>query len=104
MTHAQESADAPAADEAAAERESWLLRIEELNEANLELARQNAELRDRLASARVELEQADIAESRRLDRSRRQWFVAGAGVMVAGILLGLILPRLRRRRSAWSDL
>ena len=34
----------------------------------------------------------------------REWFLIGAGVLLGGIILGLILPRLRRRRSTWSDL
>jgi len=34
--------------------------------------------------------------------SSRDWFFAGAGVLLAGILVGLIAPRLRRRRrSSW---
>jgi len=39
------------------------------------------------------------------DRTTRDWFMIGAGVMVAGILLGLILPRIRmRKRSSWGSL
>jgi SH3 domain protein len=39
------------------------------------------------------------------DRRDREWFVRGAGVVVAGILIGLILPKLRfRRRSSWNSL
>jgi SH3 domain protein len=39
------------------------------------------------------------------DRTTRDWFMIGAGVMVAGILLGLILPRIRlRKRSSWDSL
>jgi len=39
------------------------------------------------------------------DRTTRDWFMIGAGVLVAGILLGLILPRIRmRKRSSWGSL
>lgn len=39
------------------------------------------------------------------DRTARDWFMIGAGVMVAGIILGLILPRIRlRKRSSWDSL
>lgn len=36
----------------------------------------------------------------------QRWFLTGAGVVVGGILLGLILPnlKLRRRRSSWDSL
>ncbi|HQU14843.1 MAG: hypothetical protein B7Z66_03570 [Chromatiales bacterium 21-64-14] len=37
------------------------------------------------------------------DRSQRDWFLAGAGVLGGGILLGLILPRVRlRRKGGWN--
>lgn len=39
------------------------------------------------------------------DRTTRDWFMIGAGVLVAGILLGLLLPRIRlRKRSSWGSL
>lgn len=39
------------------------------------------------------------------DRTARDWFMIGAGVVVAGIVIGLILPRIRlRKRSSWDSL
>ena len=39
------------------------------------------------------------------DRSDREWFVSGAGVVIVGILIGLILPKIRfRSRSRWNTL
>ena len=39
------------------------------------------------------------------DRTARDWFMIGAGVIVVGIILGLILPRIRvRKRSSWGSL
>lgn len=39
------------------------------------------------------------------DRTARDWFMIGAGVIVVGIILGLILPRIRvRKRSSWDSL
>ncbi|MFT5447812.1 MAG: SH3 domain protein [Gammaproteobacteria bacterium] len=35
----------------------------------------------------------------------RDWFIAGAGVLFGGIVLGLIIPKLRfRRRRGWNEL
>jgi SH3 domain protein len=53
--------------------------------------------------------QVDALEQRNLEltnRSKQDWFLIGAGVAGAGILVGLILPnlRLRRRRSTWGSL
>lgn len=38
------------------------------------------------------------------DKTAKDWFIRGAGVVLVGILLGLILPRLRiKRRDSWGD-
>jgi len=39
------------------------------------------------------------------DSSDREWFLNGAGVVVLGIIIGLIAPRLRpRKKSSWGSL
>ncbi len=39
------------------------------------------------------------------DSSDREWFLNGAGVIIFGIILGLIIPRLRvRKKSSWGSL
>ena len=39
------------------------------------------------------------------DQSDKRWFLAGAGVLLCGLLLGLLIPKMRRRRkSDWSSL
>ena len=63
----------------------------------------------RLSNERVRLEtelQAVQQENHSLkDRRDREWFVRGAGVVIVGILIGLILPKVRfRRRSSWSSM
>ncbi len=37
------------------------------------------------------------------ERSKKDWFIAGGGVMLLGIIVGLILSRFRVRRSGWGD-
>ena len=36
------------------------------------------------------------------DRAKKDWFIAGAGVMLIGIVLGLLVSKLRLRRSGWG--
>lgn len=46
-------------------------------------------------------------ENRELENdSDQQWFMIGAGVIIVGIILGLILPHLRfqRRKNTWGSL
>ena len=71
----------------------------------LELAQENERYRTRVKQHQ-EMEQTLREENERLgSRERRDWFVAGGGVLVGGILLGLILPALRpRRRKRWNEL
>jgi len=62
------------------------------------LAEENRGLQSKIQL--VEEQNADLK-----DRSNREWFVRGAGVVIAGIILGLILPKMRfRRRSNWNTL
>lgn len=39
------------------------------------------------------------------DSSDREWFLNGAGVIILGIIIGLVAPRLRvRKKSSWGSL
>jgi len=82
-----------------------LQRLKDLSANAISLEQTN----QRLAAAAKRHEQtaAELsAENARLtSTARRDWFLAGAGVLVAGLLFGLILPRIRwQRRRKWNDL
>jgi SH3 domain protein len=82
-----------------------LERIRRLSAAAVELDTVNRELRSRLAAAEQAGDglRAEIAVLKR--NTQRDWFLAGAGVLLLGIVLGVVVPRLRvRRRSRWGDL
>lgn len=65
---------------------------------------------ERLESEVIQLErQVTVLEQENQslnDDNRRAWFVRGAGVLMLGLLLGVILPRMRpsRSRSRWGEL
>ena len=68
----------------------------------LSIRDQNESLRRRLNERNEEAELLAIDNDRLRNRATRDWFVAGAGVLLAGIIVGLIAPGLRRRRlSQW---
>ncbi len=76
--------------------------IREASENVLAIRDQNESVRRRLNEANEKVELLTIENAQFRSRSTREWFVAGAGVLFAGILVGLVAPRLRRRRrSTW---
>jgi len=90
-------------DEAEAATSSLTVDLADIREASenvLSVRDQNESLRRRLNERDEEAELLAIENGQLQSRSTRDWFVAGAGVLLAGILFGLIVPRLRRRRRA----
>jgi SH3 domain protein len=63
---------------------------------------QNTRLQQRLVQRDQEVEQLTADNARLAGRNNQNWFVVGAAVLLAGIVIGLIAPSLRRRRrSDW---
>jgi SH3 domain protein len=78
-------------------------RLETVAAKPIQLDRENKELRTKNA----ELEKQVVELQRKTEQlsgsSNRDWFLTGAGVIVLGVLIGLIVPRLRlRRSSSWA--
>lgn len=85
--------------------QSELSEVRRLSSNVIEVDQQNRELRERIAAAEQTLTELQRENERLANRSSREWFVVGAGVVILGMVLGLILPRIRwRRKSSWSDL
>ena len=70
----------------------------------LQLADTNQTLREQVATQQQQVQALEEQASELADRSRQDWFVVGAGVLIAGIIIGLIIPRIRwRRRERWDS-
>lgn len=70
----------------------------------ISLRDQNKSLRQRIIDMERELNRVTMENRELASRANREWFMIGAGVLVVGILLGIIIPRLKpRRRSSWGD-
>ena len=79
-----------------------LERLKQVAAQPILLDNQNRELKQQNVSLEKELQRIQQENQVLKDRSQRDWFIAGAGVLLGGILLGLILPKLRwRKKSAW---
>jgi SH3 domain protein len=52
-----------------------------------------------------ELDMIRLKNQRLTDRTEQNWFLIGGGVVIAGILLGLLLPhmRVKKNRTEWGD-
>lgn len=85
-------------------KDAELTNIRRVSANAIDINSQNQELQTKLQTMNHRL-QAQTSEIQELkDKRNRDWFIAGAAVLLGGILLGLILPKLRlRRRSSWSD-
>lgn len=69
---------------------------------SLQISQQNDQLKTRVAQ--LEQERSQLQAENRITESRREGIVIGAVILILGMLVGLILPRLRvRRRSAWDS-
>jgi SH3 domain protein len=68
-----------------------------INEQNKTLSNKVEEL----IAQRSELERENSALK---DKTAKDWFIRGAAVVIAGILLGLIIPKLRfKRKDDWGS-
>jgi SH3 domain protein len=69
------------------------------------IARERDEAVERSHKLTEELEILKLRNQQLTDKTQQNWFLIGAGVIIAGIVIGLLLPhlRVRRKRSEWGD-
>src|SRR6185436_17819324 len=68
----------------------------------VEIRDDNTSLHERLGQRDREVDQLTADNARLSTRNNQNWFVVGAAVLLAGIVIGLVAPMLRRkRRSDW---
>jgi SH3 domain protein len=66
------------------------------------LDQQNQDLKQQNVSLEKELQLVQQENQVLRNRANRDWFIAGAGVLLGGMLLGLFIPKLRwRKKSNW---
>ena len=71
----------------------------------LKLENENQQLKKQLLDLENEHELLTQETQMLRDSSDREWFINGALVIIAGIVIGLIAPRIKpRKKSSWSSL
>jgi SH3 domain protein len=80
-------------------------RVKRLSANAIGLEETNKKLRSTLIRHEQTIETLEGENARLRSTERRDWFLAGGGVLVLGLILGLVLPRIRwRRKRQWNDL
>lgn len=68
----------------------------------MELAKENEALATKNAEIENELKELREEKNLNFNSKSRDWFIAGAGVLILGMVIGLILPSIRwRKRNSW---
>jgi SH3 domain protein len=101
-----------AAEERAAKSEQALAQMKAEREQQSELigraqsvASENAALKERALALEQDLDMLRRETTALRDDTQRNWFIVGAGVLLVGMLIGLIVPKIRwRRKSRWEYL
>jgi SH3 domain protein len=85
--------------------EQQLAEARALSADTAKIADQNRALSGRVAAAEQQVSELEASNRALADKGRRDWFIAGAGVLGAGMAFGLILPRIRwKKKDSWGRL
>lgn len=81
-----------------------LARIRRTSSKAMEIDEERQQLKKYVRTLERDLQTLRTENEELKDRSARDWFMVGAGVLLLGILTGAILARMRgRRRSGWES-
>lgn len=79
-----------------------LASISEVAKRPIILDKQNRKLQHANVNLEKDLQRLSQENHSLKDRSQREWFIVGALVLFGGIILGLLIPKLRsKKRSSW---
>jgi len=80
-----------------------LTEIKRTASSALAIDSENKDLKGRLVSLERQLQTVQQENQSLKDRTARDWFMVGAAVVLLGIFIGLIIPKIRfRKKSSWD--
>ena len=82
-----------------------LSRLRKVAQDPLRIATERDDAVERSQQLADELDILKLKNQRLTDKTEQNWFLIGAGVIIAGIILGLLIPhmRVKKNRSEWGD-
>ncbi len=82
-----------------------LERIRRTASSALAIDAENRELKSRIVAYERQTQSLQQENESLKDRTARDWFMVGAGVILLGMIIGLVIPRIRwRKKSSWDSL
>lgn len=75
-------------------------KLKEVASRPIELESENKRLTSEAVQIKEENQRLSIENNKLRQSSVQKWFMAGSGVLLVGILVGLILPKFRRQRGS----
>lgn len=80
-------------------------RVRSISSNALTLDSENTSLREQTRQLERARQALQLENDSLKDRSDRDWFIVGSGVILLGMMIGLIIPKIRwRKKSDWSSL
>ena len=80
-------------------------RVRSISSNALTLDSENTTLREQTRQLERSHQALQLENDSLKDRSERDWFIVGSGVILLGMMIGLIIPKIRwRKKSDWSSL
>lgn len=82
-----------------------LAQIKETSRNAIAISEDNTKLREKIIRLDTDLQAMEQQNSVLKDRSARDWFITGTIITIIGILIGLLVPRMRvKPKSKWNEL
>jgi len=82
-----------------------LAQIKQAAADTLAINERNETLAQEMETLASELDSANLRIRVLKEDTERDWFLAGAGVLLGGMILGLVIPKIRwKRRRGWGEL
>jgi SH3 domain protein len=86
-----------------ADLQSKLDDITQKSANTIAIDKQNQNLQKQLTDAEIKVNVLEQEKEQLVSQSNRNWFITGALVVFGGVLLGLILPRMKFQRRSGYD-